>query len=161
MLQQSHAWSKQPNILSQSSVVIIVDGRSQLVFLLLILAQAAHSVEEYTNRLYDVLAPARFISSLVSNDLSLGFLVVNAALIAFGVLCWAFPVRRGWPSARGFAWFWVFLELANGAGHIVLALSQGGYFPGVATAPILLFFAVWLATMLVRQGVAPAQPAPR
>jgi hypothetical protein len=129
--------------------------------LLLILAQAAHSVEEYTQRLWDVLAPARFVSSLFSADLPRGFLIANAALVAFGLWCWAAPVRRGWHSARAFAWFWALLELANGAGHVVLALSQGGYFPGVATAPFLLLFAAWLATLLARDAAATAQPAPR
>jgi hypothetical protein len=30
------------------------------------------------------------------------------------------------------------LELANGLGHIALAIAAGGYFPGLATAPLLL-----------------------
>src|SRR6201987_5600794 len=42
-----------------------VKHRSQLVFLLLILAQAAHSVEEYATRLYEVFPPAHFVSSLI------------------------------------------------------------------------------------------------
>src|SRR5216683_1879357 len=50
-----------------------------------ILAQGAHSIEEYVTKLYEVFAPGRFVSSLVSNDLALGFLVVNAALVTFGL----------------------------------------------------------------------------
>ena len=46
-----------------------MEHRSQLVFLFLILSQAAHSIEEYVTSLYDVFAPARFVSSLVSNNL--------------------------------------------------------------------------------------------
>jgi len=34
----------------------------QTVFLLLVLAQGAHSIEEYITRLYAVFAPARFVS---------------------------------------------------------------------------------------------------
>jgi Protein of unknown function with HXXEE motif len=127
-----------------------VENRSQLVFLLLILAQAAHSVEEYLTKLYEVLAPARFVSGLISNDLAVGFLVANAALVVFGLWCWVVPVRSGWPAARGFAWFWAALEFGNGLGHSVLALRQGGYFPGVSTAPLLLLFASWLAVLLIR-----------
>lgn len=41
------------------SVEGLVEQRTQLVFLLLILAQAAHSVEEYATRLYEVFPPAR------------------------------------------------------------------------------------------------------
>ncbi len=112
-------------------------------------------------RLFDVLASARFISSLISSDLALGFLIFNAGFDLFALWCWAVPVRRGWTSARGIVWFWALLELGNGAGHIALALSEGGYFPGAATAPVLLLFAAWLAFLLVRAGPAPAQPAAR
>ena len=46
------------------------------------------------------------------------------------------------------------LELGNGIGHSVMALSRGGYFPGVATAPFLLLFARWLAILQMRIGTA-------
>jgi len=136
-----------------------VERRSQLAFLLLVLAQAAHSIEEYVTRLYEVFAPARFVSSLVGDDLSLGFLVVNASLVAFGLWCWAVPVRRGWRAARGLAWFWALLELGNGVGHSVFALSRGGYFPGVLTAPLLLLLAAWLAALLAGPASRPRHAA--
>jgi hypothetical protein len=82
-----------------------VEHRSQRVFLFLILAQAAHSIEECVTKLYEVFAPARFVSSLVSNNLALGFVVANAVLVTFGLWCWAFPVRSGWRAARGLIWF--------------------------------------------------------
>jgi hypothetical protein len=128
----------------------LVEYRVQLVFLLLILAQGAHSAEEYVTKLYEVFAPARFVSSLVSNDLGLGFLVANAALVMFGLWRWAVPVRSGWHAARGLVWFWTILELGNGIGHLALALSRGSYFPGVVTAPLLLLLAAWMAVL---QGV--------
>ena len=78
-----------------------MEHRGRIVFLFLILAQGAHSIEEYVTRLYEVFAPARFVSSLVSHDLAVGFLVVNAVLVAFGLWCWAVPVRSGWHAARG------------------------------------------------------------
>jgi hypothetical protein len=55
---------------------------------------------EYLTKSYEVLAPARFVSGLISNDLAVGFLVANAALVAFGLWCWAVPVRSGWPTTR-------------------------------------------------------------
>lgn len=137
-----------------------MERRSQLVFLFLIVAQAAHSVEEYTTKLYAVFAPARLVSSLVSSDLALGFLIANVALVAFGLWCWVVPVRLGWPSGRGFAWFWTILELGNGCGHCIFALQKGGYFPGVITAPLLLIFASWLAVLQIRRaGRDPAVPS--
>ncbi|MGA7411359.1 MAG: hypothetical protein WBW33_12800 [Bryobacteraceae bacterium] len=71
-----------------------MDRRSQFTFLFLILAQGAHSIEEYATRLYEVFEPAHFASSLISNDLAVGFLVINAFLVMFGLWCWAVPVRR-------------------------------------------------------------------
>jgi hypothetical protein len=47
---------------------------------------------------------------------------------------------------------WAFLVLilafGNGIGHTALALSQGGYVPGVATAPVLLAMLTYLAVTL-------------
>ena len=120
------------------------------------LSQAAHSIEEYGAKLYEVFAPARFVSSLVSQDLALGFLAANAAFVAFGLWCWAIPVRSRWQAARGLMWFWTILELANGVSHSALALSRGGYFPGVGTAPLLLLFAGWLAVLQARKAGRPS-----
>ena len=126
--------------------------RRQLIFLLLILAQAAHSIEEYLAGLYEVFAPARFVSSLVGSDLALGFLIANAAIVTFGLWCWAVPVRSGWHAAPRVVWFWTILEFGNGIGHLVLAVSRRTYFPGVATAPLLLLFAGWLAVLQARHA---------
>jgi hypothetical protein len=113
-------------------------------FLVLIGVQAAHSVEEFTFRLYDRLASARFVSELVSHDRALGFAVINTSVVVFGLLCWFWPVRLGWRWARALAWGWALLEIANGTGHLVLATLAGGYFPGLITAPFLLLASGWL-----------------
>ncbi len=119
--------------------------RRQASFLALVAAQAAHSVEEYVGRLYDVFPPAAFVSGLVSADRQLGFFSLNLALIAFGILCFLGPVRRHWSSAVVLAWLWVGIELVNGIAHVLWALYQRAYTPGVATAPLLLVLAVLLA----------------
>jgi hypothetical protein len=119
--------------------------RSEGLFLGLIVSQAAHSVEEWLFRLYDVLPPARFLSGLVSRNLSLGFALVNAGLVSFGLWCYVARVRTHHPQGSFWVWFWVALESANGIGHLLLAAGRGGYFPGVATAPLLLFFSFALA----------------
>ena len=133
-----------------------MERRYRVAFLFLILAQAAHSIEEYATHLYRVFAPARFVSSLVSNDLAFGFVVANTALVTFGFWCWAFPVRSGWRSARGIVLFWTLLELGNGISHLALALMRGAYFPGLATAPLLLLGATWLAILQVRDARRPS-----
>lgn len=109
------------------------------------LAQAAHSIEEYVGRLWDSFPPATFLTGLVSPNRELGFIVINCALVAFGVWCLVGPVRREWPSAVPLAWFWIATETINGVGHPVWSLRQGGYTPGVLTAPILLMLALYLA----------------
>lgn len=125
-------------------------NRSRLTFLALVLAQAAHSIEEYTLRLYDVFPPARFASGLVSDDRATGFVILNTALVSFGLWCYGARVRPGHPSARAWAWLWVLIELGNGIGHPAFALARGGYFPGAATAPVLLTLALYLAVELIR-----------
>src|SRR5262245_53028298 len=137
--------------------------RTRATFLALILFQAAHSVEEYTMSLYEVFAPARFVSGLVSDDLANGFLVVNAGIVAFGIWCYAVPIRSDWPSARGLVWFWAILELGNGIGHVAIATFQRDYFPGVATAPFLIVAAIALGLNLWRAprgSVSPDERAP-
>jgi hypothetical protein len=127
-----------------------VQYRPHAVFACLILAQAAHSVEEYFARLYDVFAPARFISSLVSDDIAFGFLVANVGIFVLGVWCWAVPVRSRWPAGRAVIWFWAILEVANGINHSAIAASRGSYFPGVITAPLLILFGGWLLVLQTR-----------
>ena len=127
-----------------------MDSRSRRAFALVILAQAAHSVEEYAYRLYDVFAPARLVSRLFSGDLALGFAIANVLLVAFGAWCYVARVRSSHPGARAYAWFWACLEAANGTSHVLFSLLRGSYFPGVGTAPILLATASFLGASLAR-----------
>ena len=122
--------------------------RLRLTFLALVVVQAAHSLEEYAGRLYEVFAPARFVSGLISDDLQRGFVIFNLALVAFGIWCLLWPVRRGWPVALLLGWIWVGIELVNGIGHPLWSLRERAYTPGVATAPILLVLALYLASQL-------------
>lgn len=126
-----------------------MDRRRQRAFALVILAQAAHSVEEYVFQLYEVFAPARWVSGLFSANASVGFAIANAAIVLFGIWCYWARVRPGHPSARGYAWFWACLELANGVGHLSFAALRGTYFPGVGTAPLLIAASGYLCVTLV------------
>jgi hypothetical protein len=122
--------------------------RFHAAFGALILAQAAHSVEEYLGRLWETYPPARWVTGLVAADLERGFLLLNLSLVGFGVWCFLGPIRREWPSAVPLAWGWVIVEVINGIGHPLWALRQGQYTPGVATAPLLLILALYLARRL-------------
>jgi Protein of unknown function with HXXEE motif len=123
--------------------------RLQLTFLAVIVAQAAHSLEEYRGRLYDVFPPARFVSGAITSDRERGFVTLNVSILAFGAWCWFWPVRRHWRSAIGLAWVWAVVEVLNGIGHSAWSLMRGGYTPGVATAPSLLALALTLGAQLV------------
>ena len=122
--------------------------RFQTAFGALILTQAGHSTEEYVGQLWESFPPARFLSGLISQDLERGFVVINVSVIVFGVWCFLWPVRRDWRSAAYLAWVWVAVELINGVGHPLWSLQEGGYTPGVATAPLLLLLALYLAREL-------------
>jgi hypothetical protein len=122
--------------------------QSRRGFLALIVVQTAHSIEECVFRLFDVFAPARLISGLLTDNLALGFALANAGLVAFGLWCYFARVQPNRESGRAFAWGWTALEFGNGTGHVALAVSQGSYFPGVATAPLLLGVSTYLALNL-------------
>ncbi len=124
----------------------------QRTFLLLVIFQALHSIEEYWFRLWEVLAPARFVSGLINDDLSLGFAVINSTIVAFGIWTYVVPVRNRHSYAAGLAWFWTILEFANGVGHLLFAFSARSYFPGVYSAPLLLICSVSLAMQLSREN---------
>jgi hypothetical protein len=131
----------------------------QLTFLALVVAQAMHSIEEFAGRLYEVFPPARFVSGLISPNLERGFVIFNLALVLFGLWCFFWPIRRRWPSAASFAWLWVGIEMVNGIGHPLWSLIALRYTPGVATAPILLVLALYLARQLGSSGEAPPRQA--
>jgi len=117
-------------------------------FIALMAIQAVHSVEEYLGRLYEVFPPARFVSGLVSQDLQRGFIIGNVALVTFGLWCFVWPIRRRWRSAATIGWVWVTIELINGTVHSLWSLRELSYTPGVATAPLLLVLALYLARQL-------------
>lgn len=135
-------------------------SRLMLAFAGLVMAQGAHSVEEYIGRLWESFPPAAFLTGLVSSDRELGFLVINIALVGFGFWCLWWPIRNAWPSGPALAWAWVAIEIINGVVHPVWSVRQAAYTPGVLTAPILLGLALYLAVQLNQraQGDPPRTP---
>ena len=123
-------------------------SRVQVTLGAVVLAQAAHSAEDYVGRLWESFPPARFVSGLVSDNLERGFLLANVLLVAFGLWAWLGPVRRKEPLGELMAWIWVAIEVVNGIGHPLWALQQGTYTPGLATAPLLVVLALFLARQL-------------
>ena len=122
--------------------------RFQITFGALVVMQAAHSVEEYRGRLWELFPPAQFLTGLISRDLREGFLVLNILFVGFGIWCFVWPVLRNWRIAAGIAWFWIAIEAINGIGHAVWSLSRFEYTPGLITAPVLLILAMCLVGQL-------------
>ena len=126
--------------------------RVQLTFGALVLTQAAHSIEETLFRLWESFPPARFIATAVSPaNPERGFIVLNILLVALGAWCFFWPMRREWAVAGSIAWLWVVIETVNGIVHPSWSVWQGGYTPGVVTAPLLLILALYLALQLIRK----------
>ena len=126
-----------------------MNKKIKIAFLLLVLTQAAHSVEEYYGRLWEVLAPAKFITSLISDDHGKGFVIINVALFIIGILIWLAIVRNYQPAIIP-VWFLTIMEIINSIGHSVWAVMERDYVPGVATAPILLMPALYLVKQLAK-----------
>jgi len=121
------------------------------LFLWLVIAQSAHSIEEYAFRLYDVFPPARFLVSLFSDDPATGFIIFNIAFDAFGFWCYLWPVRRRWRSAIPIMWVAVAIEATNGIVHPAFSIAVGGYTPGLITSLFLLPLALLLGRQLMKE----------
>jgi hypothetical protein len=122
-------------------ILMFMNRKIKIAFLLLVLTQAVHSIEEYYGRLWEVYAPAKFITGLVSNENEKGFIIINIALFIAGILIWSAAVRNH-SSAIVPVWVLTILEIINSIGHSVWALMEREYVPGVATAPILFILAL-------------------
>ena len=122
-----------------------MNNRIKVTFLILVLVQGLHSIEEYVGRLWEVFPPARFLTGLVSENNETGFLIINIGLFIFGIGCWLLILRTNQLFVAGVIWFWIAIEAINGVGHLIWSLSEKGYTPGTATAPVLLILAIYLA----------------
>jgi uncharacterized protein with HXXEE motif len=112
--------------------------RVGLRFWMLGLAQAAHSIEEMSSRLYDFMWTATERLGLPRMGMTpTTFAVTNMGIIAFllGVAPFVWQ-RRRWAIAV--AWAAALVEILNGFGHLAGTLVFRGYVPGAATAPVLI-----------------------
>jgi len=121
----------------------------KIAFLLLVLVQALHSIEEYFGKLWEVYAPAKFITGLVSSDHEKGFIIINIALFIVGLLI-LFALVRNYSFAVVPVWILTVMEIINSVGHSIWAIMERDYVPGVATAPVLFILAVYLVRQLIK-----------
>ena len=110
-----------------------------------IAAQAGHFVEELTTGFHERL-PATFGLPPLSLPLFVSF---NLAWLGIWALsAWGLARRR--PVALFPLWFLGIASVANGIFHPLLALNAGGYFPGLATSPLVAAVGVLLLARLAR-----------
>jgi len=128
---------------------MIMNKRIRVTFLLIVLAQGLHSIEESFGKLWEVYPPATFLSGLVSTNLKTGFIIINVGLFIVLMLTWLTTFIKTY-STRGLLWLWIILELINGVGHSVWAIIDRSYVPGLATAPILIILSLYLARLLTK-----------
>lgn len=103
------------------------------------MARFVHAFEEYVAGF-----PGRFpLFSLAPEFfvlLHVAFLLLLAALIP--------SVAHGRRWALRLAKLWAIVEILNGTNHMMIALIEWGYYPGVWTAPLLLIFGAALGRSL-------------
>lgn len=110
-------------------------------------AQAIHFVEELWAGFHERL-PASFDLEPMSRPLFISFNV--AWLMIWALSTWGLARRR--RVALFPLWFLGVAGVGNGLAHPLLALSVGGYFPGLLTSPlmavagVLLLVALWRVT---------------
>lgn len=126
--------------------------KTSMAYLLIVLSQGLHSLEEYTGRLWENFPPATFLCSLISDDLRTGFLIINIGLFVLGFAFWFFIVRHNYSYSNVIVWVWIGIEMINGVGHPIWSLMQKAYTPGLLTAPLLLLLSIYLIRLKTKKN---------
>ena len=125
-----------------------MDNKTKITFLILVLLQGLHSVEEYVGKLWEVFSPAKYLTNLFSENNETGFLIANVGIFILGISCWLLLYSKFESSIRIVIWIFIVIEIINGIGHPVWSIYQKSYTPGVISAPFLLVTALYLARQL-------------
>jgi hypothetical protein len=131
----SRGWAAESRILAPGAV---------RVALVVILAQAAHFTEELRTG-FDERFPALFGLAPMSLRFFVSFNV--AWLVIWSLSCWGLAVRR--RPALFPLWFLAIAGAANGVAHPLMSVAVGGYFPGLATSPLIGVLGVVLLRRLL------------
>jgi hypothetical protein len=101
--------------------------------------QSVHFVEEATTGFHERLGA---LLGLPSMPLSF-FVTFNLTWLAIWVV--SVPGLRSARSGALFAaWFLAIAAMFNGIAHPLLAIAEGGYFPGLFSSPFIAAAGVWL-----------------
>jgi hypothetical protein len=105
----------------------------------LVCARLVHAFEEYAAGFLGR-NPLLTVATEFFVLFHLALLLLLAALIP--------SVAHGRHWALRLAKLWAIVEILNGASHMMVALIEWGYYPGVWTAPLLLIFGAALGRSL-------------
>gem|GEM_PF-1666581 len=120
------------------------------IYLLAILVQCIHLAEEYLTGFQ-----RQFPRLLGYHWSNMQFLAFNAVWLAIFLLA-AIGVYRGVRLAYLIVFFLSLAGgIANGVGHLILALKSWGYFPGAFTAPLCLAVGIALLLKLFSKMLSP------
>ena len=115
------------------------DARQRLrhaapTYLVVLALQCLHFVEEFITG-FHLRFPMRLGLEAWPNSF---FVIFNGVWLCLWTLAAAAILVGRAPRVAGIAvWFLTFAAIGNGIAHPVLAISSGGYFPGLVTAPLL------------------------
>src|SRR2546423_15685569 len=129
-----------------------MNRKIQSAFLLLVIVQAIHSVEEFIFRFYERFPPMTFIYQNAPQLARPAFAISNALLILIGLICfyyWVQPARKG---ATAVVRIWIIIESLNVVAHIVWAALIGGDNPGLV-AGVFFFPGVFYLLFLINHVV--------
>jgi F0F1-type ATP synthase assembly protein I len=110
-----------------------MNDKIRAAFLVLVLLQALHSVEELLLHFYEVFPPMALLYRDAPSWARPAFIVSNVVLVTAGLVCWRLWVVPGGRWARGVVWAWAGGEAFNVIAHCVWAVAARGYNPGLVT----------------------------
>jgi hypothetical membrane protein len=127
--------------------------RIRFTFLILVLAQALHSAEEYISRFWEKFPPARILSDMVSVNTKKGFIIINVSLFLLGILTWLMiTLNRNKKQFLPVIWFFIIIEFINGIGHPLWGILAGHYVPGLATSMLLFGVNIFLTMQVIKSS---------
>ena len=127
-----------------------MNNRIQVAFLLLIVLQTLHSIEEFIFRFYEVFPPMVSVYRNATHLARPAFILANLILVLVGFAClfrWVWPAKRG---AETVVWVWIGVESFNVIAHCVWAVLIRGYNPGLVTGLGFVPVVVYLIYLLWR-----------
>ncbi len=119
------------------------------VFLIMIVVQAVHALEEFVFHFWDVFPPMRAVYGGTPGLGETVFIAFHTVLIGLGVWSYRRWVRSNQPNARRVVVWGIVVQSFTVLLHAAWFLTEFRYQPGLATTP--LFFPAIALGIVARQ----------